>query len=103
MEKKTFFNGALIGALLGSVATLLSTDKTGKDRRKEIKGLSTNLFGKIVKEVEKAKGLSRDKYEMVVEKVVREYGKKRKLAKETLDDLADELKEKWGEIKKNLK
>jgi len=40
---------------------------------------------------------------MVVEKVVREYGKKRNLAKATLDDLADELKEKWGEIKKNLK
>jgi gas vesicle protein len=102
MEKKAFFKGALIGALLGSVAALLATNKTGAERRKEIKALSTNLFGKIVKEAERIGELSQDKYEMVVEKVVKEYGKKKKLAKATLDDLSDELKEKWGEIKKHL-
>lgn len=103
MEKKTFFKGALIGAILGSVAALLATNKTGSERRKEIKELSANLFGKIVKEAEKVKELSQDSYEKVVEKVVREYGKKKKMATETLNDLTDELKEKWGEIKKHLK
>lgn len=103
MDKKAFFRGALLGALLGSAAALLTTSKTGKQRREEIKKISSGLFGKIVKEIQKMKELSREKYEAVVEKVVREYGKNKKVAKATLEEVIDELKDKWVEIKKGLR
>jgi gas vesicle protein len=103
MDKKDFFRGALLGALLGSAAALLTTSKTGKQRREEIKKLSSDLSGKIVKEVQKMKELSQEQYEAVVERVVREYGKKKKVAKATLEEVIDELKDKWVEIKKGLR
>jgi gas vesicle protein len=103
MDKKDFFRGALLGALLGSVAALLTTPKTGKERREEIKKISSDLFGKIVKEVQKMKELSQEKYEAVVEKAVEEYGKKKKIARATLEEMMDELKNKWVDIKKSLK
>lgn len=103
MGKKEFFKGALIGVLIGTVAALLTTTKTGKERRSELKKMSSELFAKILKEIEKMKVISKERYEEVVEKAVKDYGKKKKLAKAKINELTAELKEKWAEIKKNLK
>ena len=103
MGKKEFFKGALLGALIGTVAALLTTSKTGKERQAELKKMSSELFGKILKEVEKMKMMSKEKYDEVVEKAVAEYGKKKKLAEATVKEVMGELKSKWAEIQKNLK
>lgn len=103
MGKKDFFKGALLGALIGTVAALLTTSKTGKERQMELKKMSSELFGKILKEVEKTKIMSREKYEEAVEKAVKEYGKKKKLAEATVKEVMGELKNKWTEIQKHLK
>jgi gas vesicle protein len=102
MGKKEFFQGAILGALIGTAAALFTTKKTGKERREELKKMSSDLFTKILKEVEKVKVMSREKYEAVVEKAVKEYGKKKRLAEKTMKEVMGELKSRWTEIKKNL-
>ncbi len=103
MGKKEFFKGALLGALIGTAAALLTTKKTGAERRAELKKMSSDLFAKILKEVEKMKTLSKEKYEEVVEKAVREYGKRRNMAKAQINAVAEDLKGKWADVKKHVK
>ncbi len=103
MGKKDFFKGALLGALIGTAAALLTTKKTGAERRAELKKMSSDLFAKILKEVEKMKVMSKEKYDEVVEKAVKEYGKKKNLAEAKVKEVAAELKGKWSEIQKHLK
>jgi gas vesicle protein len=103
MGKKEFFKGALLGALIGTAAALLTTKKTGAQRRAELKKMSSDLFAKILKEVEKMKVVSKEKYEAVVEKAVREYGKKRNMAKTQINAVVEDLKGKWTDVKKHVK
>jgi gas vesicle protein len=103
MGKKEFFKGALLGALIGTAAALLTTKKTGAERRAELKKMSSDLFSKLLKEVEKMKVMSKEKYEEMVEKVVAEYGKKKKMAAKQIKELMDELKGKWADIQKHMK
>jgi gas vesicle protein len=103
MGKKDFFKGALLGALIGTAAALLTTNKTGEERRAELKKMSSDLFAKILKEVEKMKVMSKEKYEEVVEKAVMEYGKRKKLARAQIKEVTEELKKKWTDIQKHMK
>ncbi len=103
MGKKEFFKGALLGALIGTAAALLTTKKTGEERRAELKKMSSDLFAKILKEVEKMKVMSKEKYEEVVEKAVVEYGKRKKMAKTQVQEVMEELKSKWADIQKHMK
>jgi gas vesicle protein len=103
MGKKEFFKGALLGALIGTAAALLTTTKTGAERRAELKKMSNNLFSRLLKEVEKMKKMSKEKYNEMVEKVVTEYGRKKKLAKVQVTEMIDELKGKWADIQKHIK
>lgn len=103
MGKKEFFKGALLGALIGTAAALLTTKKTGEERRAELKKMSSDLFAKILKEVEKMKVMSKEKYEEVVEKAVEEYGKKKNMAKTQVEVVLEDLKGKWDDVKKHLK
>ncbi len=96
-----FLKGATIGALLGSVvALLLGADpkKIGKDIIK----ITSNIAERIATETEKAKGLTKDKYEGIVDKVVGEYSKDKKIAQSTLKKVNKELKAKWLEVKKEF-
>ncbi|MBI5071283.1 YtxH domain-containing protein [Candidatus Falkowbacteria bacterium] len=103
MGKKEFFKGALLGALIGTAAALLTTKKTGEERRAELKKMSSDLFAKILKEVEKMKVMSKEKYEEVVEKAVVEYGKRKKMAEKQIQEVMAELKSKWSDIQKHMK
>lgn len=103
MGKKEFFKGALLGALIGTAAALLTTKKTGAERRAELKKMSSDLFAKILKEVEKMKVVSKEKYEEVVEKAVAEYGKRKKMAASQIKEVMEELKSKWTDIQKHVK
>lgn len=103
MGKKDFLKGALFGAFVGSVVALLTAPKKGKQTREEIKKLSADLSKKILKEIKNAKNLTREKYEEMVEKVVRAYGRKKRLAAAMLEEVIDDLKERWTEIKESLK
>jgi len=103
MGKKEFFKGAMLGALIGTAAALLTTTKTGAERRAELKKMSDDLFSKLLKEVEKMKVMSKEKYEEMVEKVVSEYGKKKKMAEKQIKEVMDELKGKWVDIQKHMK
>ncbi len=89
--------------MIGTAAALLTTKKTGEERRAELKKMSSDLFAKILKEVEKMKVMSKEKYEEVVEKAVEEYGKKKNMAKTQVEVVLEDLKGKWDDVKKHLK
>ncbi len=91
-----FLKGAAIGALLGSVAGILL------ESEKDVTKIVSNITKRIVAEAEKAKGLTKDGYEVVVDKAVDEYAKDKKIAQKILKKVSKELKAKWSEIKKEF-
>jgi len=103
MGKNGFLKGALIGALIGTAAALLTTKKTGKERQTELKQMHPELFAAILKEVEKMKVMSRAKYDEVVEMAVKKYGKNKKMAEGQIKEAVANLKSKWTEIQKHMK
>ncbi|HUT22110.1 MAG TPA: YtxH domain-containing protein [Candidatus Bipolaricaulota bacterium] len=103
MKKKTFLAGAAIGAVIGAAAAILLAPKSGKQTRADIKNLAKEMSGKIIGEVEKAKSMTKDKYEKIVDGVVAEYKKKKKTANKTLDEINKELKARWRDVQKELK
>lgn len=102
-----FAKGAALGVALGAVvagaAALLFAPKSGKELRKDIKKTATDLTNKVLKEVEKAKNISKEKYHDIVEKVVDEYTKNKKVAAGAVTMLKQDLKGKWLEIEKETK
>ncbi len=103
MGKKEFMKGALLGVLIGTAAALLTTKKTGEQRRAELKKMSSDLFAKILKQVDAMKAMSKEKYDEIVEKAVTEYGKRKNMAKSQVAAVVEDLKAKWGDVKKHMK
>lgn len=103
MGKNGFLKGAMIGVLIGTAAALLTTKKTGKERQAELKKMHPELFAAIVKEVEKMKVMSKEKYDEIVEMAVKKYGKNKKMAEKQIKEAIADLKSKWTEIQKQMK
>jgi hypothetical protein len=47
--------------------------------------------------------MSKEKYDEIVEKAVREYGKRKNMAKSQINAVVEDLKGKWGDVKKHVK
>ena len=99
MSKKSF----ILGAALGSIIGLLLAPKSGKETRADIKKKTKPLVNKLLSEMERAKVLDRKKYEQMVDKFVAKPLKNAKVAKETVEDVVDELKKQWSEVSKKMK
>ena len=95
--------GVAIGAVVAGAAALLFAPKSGKELRKDIKKTAHELSNQVLKEVDKAKVLSKEKYHDIVEKVVDEYTKNKKVAANAVKMLKTDLKGKWGEVEKGAK
>ena len=91
--------GALVGAALG---LFLSPEK-GKKNRDKFKKVSKQVSAKLIKEVAKAKKLTKKEYEAIVEGIIKKYSKEQLLDKNAWIEIGGELKERWSDIQKEIK
>jgi gas vesicle protein len=102
MNKKTFVEGIAIGAVTGTIATILLAAKSGKDTRKEIKSHLAEIKDKLVEELVAAGDFPQKKYDEAVKAVVGEYKAAKKLTGKEAKDLQARLAGGYATIKETV-
>lgn len=97
-EKKSGFGlGLLLGSIVGAVAAIFSTPKTGAEMRQLAKKWLDEEVEKIKKETKK---IDKKKFQQAVEKVINRVKKETKKGEKELAALKKNLLSKWEQIKK---
>jgi len=108
VTKKTKSNVVEIGAGIAAVAAAAAAGayflygKNGSKNRKKIKGWMLKAKGEVLDQMEKAKELTEDSYNSVVDKVAQKYQAVKDIDPTELQQLAKELKGHWKSIKSQL-
>jgi gas vesicle protein len=102
MNKKTFVEGIAIGAVTGTIATILLAAKSGKDTRKEIKAHLAEIKDKLVEELVAAGDFPQKKYDEAVKAVVGEYKTAKKITGKEAKDLQAKLQDGYATIKETV-
>ena len=101
----TGITGLLVAATLG--ANFLFNTKKGKQSLKHIKSWAFKMKGEILEKLEKAKEMSEEKYQTLVDELGEKYKKAKGMTLEEVTEATQELKSQWkkihAEIKKTMK
>jgi len=96
-EKKSGFGlGLLLGSIVGAVAAIFTTPKTGTEMRQLAKKWLEEEIEKLKKE---AKKIDKKKFQQAVEKVINRVKKETKKGEKELVALKKNLLSKWEQIK----
>jgi len=98
-----FFTGAIVGALIGTVLGVLVAPKKGEESREDLKKIAKDVAKKVETESKKASKLTKAKYHKLVDKVTTEYQERKDLSIDFADELAEDLKERWSDIREIVK
>ena len=103
MNKKTFLEGLAVGAVAGTVATILLAAKSGKETRDEIAEHLSEIKHKIVDELGAAGDFSQKQYDQVVKTVIDEYQAAKKITGKEAKYLQAKLAGGFATIKETVK
>ena len=95
--------GLIIGAAVGVATDLFLQSKKGKDLIKDASKKASKLQTKLMKELKNVEGLTKEKYERVVDKVTDYYVDTKEIALKEAPQVKSILMKKWTEISKQLK
>lgn len=95
--------GTLAGAILGVIVGILLAPQKGKKTRKELKKVSEKIAKDIAKKATGVKKLTKERYNRIVDEVLDFYEKAKKIKKEDLKEIVNDLKAKWPQIAQKLK
>jgi len=101
-KSSKFLKGAVIGAALGVATGLFANSKAGKELKKEVKDKMADFYQSITPKLKKMKAVGEKEYKDFINKAVADYNKDGKFSKEDLKKLANQAKNSWKHIKKNL-
>lgn len=90
MSKGKFALGAVVAALSGFVAGVLTAPKSGKETRDDLKNDALKAKDTVTKEAEKAKELATEKVEEVKQKAEKTVKDVKAKAEAVADDVADQ-------------
>ena len=82
---KGLFIGMTIGFVVGAVAALFLTTKTGEELRSDIKRLAIEIRDKVDEKASKVKNISKDKYSEIIESVLASYKKVKDFTEKEID------------------
>ncbi|MDD5043178.1 MAG: hypothetical protein PHD51_00715 [Patescibacteria group bacterium] len=102
MKAKNFLKLALVGAALAAGTAMVVNKKLSPQTKARAKKTVTELTGKILKRLHLLKSVSKANYEKVVEAVLGEYQASKKLSRDTVKELRQDLKSQWKNISKEL-
>lgn len=97
------------GAFLAGIATAaiaggyyLFGAKDAKQNRLKVEAWSVKAKGEVLGKLEKAKNVSKEEYEKIVDSVSDKYAKTKEVGEKKAENLKKELKKHWKDIKKEV-
>lgn len=93
----------LAAAVAAAAGTYFFAGKRGAKNRKVVLGWMVKAKGEVMERLEGLKEIDFEKYADIVDTVLNEYKGSKKVAKEDLADLAEELKAAWKDIEGSVK
>lgn len=101
-SKKSFVKGLAAGAVLGAVAAMLSAMKDKNAKSTELHKTAMRIKDKVALHAKKLGKLSKTAYGKIVETTIAEYRGVKALSEGELEDLRDELKAGWEDVRKMM-
>ena len=95
--------GLLIGTIIGVATGFFLQSKDGKTLLKDANKKGKALQLKLMKEMKRAKGMSKAKYTELVDTTMAYYTKSKEIAKKDVPQIRRFLLSKWKEIEKEMK
>ena len=93
--------GALLAAAAG--AYFLYGSKDAAKNRKKITGWALKAKGEVLEQIEKVKAeLTEERYHEIIDKVERKYRALKEVENDELEDVVNDLKKHWKNIKKHI-
>lgn len=102
-SKKSFVKGLAAGAVLGAVAAMLSVMKDKGAKSAALQKTALKIKDKVAVHAKRLGKLSKAAYGKIVETTVAEYRGAKALSEGELEDLRDELKAGWEDIRKLMR
>jgi gas vesicle protein len=104
MKKSEKVISAGIGiAALAAIGAYFLAGKRGAKNRERIYGWTLKMKGEVLEKVEDLKNMKKEDYYKIVDEVAARYEKVERVSASELRRLADELKDAWAHISKQLK
>lgn len=104
MKTKDKLLGAGIGlAALAAAGTYFLYGKKGSKSRETIEGWALQLKGEVLEKMEKLQDINQQAYNELVDDTVERYGRVKKVGASELKHIAEDLKNAWTHIGKQLK
>jgi len=95
-------SGLMLGAIIGVAAATFLQSKKGKVMKQDLQKKMNALQKKLNEELKKAKDMSKDGYEDLVDNVVSYYVKTKEIAKSEVPAVKKELMTSWKRVEKEL-
>ncbi len=103
MKTKKFLAGLAMGTILGGVLGLFYSPASGKKNREKFQKISQKVSKELIDKLTKMKSFSQKEYDLVIENIVKKYAKKDLLSKDAWIEIVKELKNRFGDIAKEVK
>lgn len=100
---KFVVGASVAAAVTGGVIAFLTQTKHGKKLTAKAGKQMAEITKDLTARAEKAKNLTKKKYDEMVDDLIEEYKKKKKLTADAAQDLGKELKKEWTRISRELK
>ncbi len=106
---KTEVSGAKVGIGIGLTAAALAAagayflvgSKDAAKNRAKVKGWTLKAKGEVLEALEKAKSITPEEYNELVETAVKAYGTVKEATKGEIKDFKSEMLEHWNKLEKN--
>ena len=102
MDKKDVVAGVAFGAVLGALAGVLLAPKSGKETREDISKYVSTTKEDLAKKLHQMKNVTKAEYDKMVDMVTEEGGATWNIAREDVDQLRKDLKERYDAVVKRL-
>ncbi len=107
-EEKKMSKGAQVGVGVGITAALVSAagayflygSKNAEKNRKKVKSWSLKAKAEVLEGIEKAKDMTKEDYDMLIDKTTKMYSKVKDASAEELIGFAKEMKSHWKTLEK---
>lgn len=90
----------ILGALLGTVAGVFLSPKSGKENREDLKTWITDMQDEVMERVKDARDMSQEKYDEIVDEIADRRKSMSKVTNEEWVGVVKEMKKHWARISK---
>lgn len=103
-DKKSHLGaGLLVGAAIGVASAIFFQSKQGKQLTKDLSKKVSALQKKVMKELEKAGDMSKERYQQLVDSIVAYYVKTKDIAQDEIPVVKKQLLATWKSVEAELK